>query len=68
VLTEKEAHYVLKQIIKGIKDHSDKGFMHRDLKLSNIGLKFSNADRFDDEASVKEFARNFSFDTDRSKV
>lgn len=59
---------MLKQIIQGIKDHNDKGFMHRDLKLSNIGLKFMNVDRFDDEESAKKFATDFSFSKNRSNV
>jgi len=42
--------------------------MHCDLKLSNIGLKFMNVDRFDNEESAKKFATDFCFSKKRSEV
>ena len=41
-ILEEHAHFLLIQIIKAIRDHTDVGIMHRDLKLSNIGLNFKN--------------------------
>ena len=48
-LDEKCAHYILKQLISGIKDHSASGVMHRDLKPENIGIVFDDIIKNDEE-------------------
>jgi len=44
-LAEPEARLILKQIVAGIVAIKDKGCMHRDLKLSNVVLNFSEIDK-----------------------
>ena len=35
-LKEEDARHILIQIVKGVADMHEKGYMHRDLKLDNI--------------------------------
>jgi len=43
-LEEREAHFILKQIINGMKDQNASEIIHRDLKLENIGLVFEGVE------------------------
>ena len=47
-LDEKQAQYILKQLVNGIRDQNTCKIMHRDLKPANVGIVFED-ERFDDE-------------------
>ena len=43
VLSEKECHLVIKQIVNGLKEIHALNIVHRDLKLANILLNFPDS-------------------------
>ena len=47
-LDEKQALFILKQLVSGIKAQNDNRIMHRDLKPANIGIMFEG-ECFDDD-------------------
>lgn len=58
-LDEKQAHFILKQIVNGIRDQNNHRIMHRDLKPANIGIVFEG-ERFDNDQR-KKYIEQFDF-------
>ena len=70
-LSDKEAHFFVTQIIWGIVDHSKRGIMHRDLKLSNIGLNFTELnllERFQSKEYLENFIKSFKLKGNHQSV
>ena len=60
-LAEENAHYILRQLINGIKDQNEKRIMHRDMKPANVGIVFVGK-KFQDNEQRDLYIRNFDFD------
>lgn len=63
-LAEAEARLIIRQVIMGLQALKQKGVLHRDLKLANVMLHFSEF-RNDPSDSKKlcEYIKNFEFET-----
>ena len=66
-LDEKEAHYILKQLVNGLQAQNDKKVMHRDLKLENVGIVIEG-EQFDSDEQRDMYMKQFDFALNRHKL
>lgn len=65
-LKENEARFVLRQIVSGLGAIKDKQIMHRDLKLPNVMINFSDLRHdvcINPNFDLKKYIQNFNFET-----